>query len=245
MTIGEISTKITNLTGQDTTNYSNTDRLIDINIWLHKVGSIIRDSQDESDFDDLNFTDYPNLKTPLVAGQRDYVIPVSEHMISIKNVSVCYDGTNPFRATPIDASELDIGLAPASSTAGNNVVDTYFDRTNPRYDTAYNSIFLYPRALTADVTAGGYIFMEWQRDLDPFTSSELTTGTKVPGFDTTYHPILAYGPSYEFLLSHKVYDRADRILPILTDWEVRLRREYATKNRDRVYQLKNASVNFK
>lgn len=245
MTIGEISTKITNLTGQDTTNYSNTDRLIDINIWLHKVGSIIRDSQDESDFDDLNFTDYPNLTSPLVAGQRDYVIPVSEHMISIKNVSISYDGSVFNRATPIDASELDIGLAPASNTTANNTIDGYFSKVNPRYDTAYNSVFIYPRAVAADVTAGGKIFIEWQRDLDPFTSSELTTGTKVPGFDTTYHPILAYGPSYDFLFSHKVYDKADRILPILTDWEVRLRREYATKNRDRVYQLKNASVNFK
>ena len=245
MTIGEISTKITNLTGQDTTNYSNADRLIDINIWLHKVGSIIRDSQDESDFDDLNLSDYPNLNTPLVAGQRDYPIPVSEHMISIKNVSVCYDGTNTVKATPIDASELDIGLAPLTKTTTQNIIDSYFTRTNPRYDTAYNSVFLYPRAVAADVTAGGYIFIEWQRDLDPFTSSELTSGTKVPGFDTTYHPILAYGPAYDFLFSHKVYDKADRILPILSDWEARLRREYATKNRDRTYQLKNASVNYK
>lgn len=245
MTLGDISAKITSLTGQNTTSYANSDRLIDINIWQQKVGSMIRDSEDESDFDDLNYTDYPNLTTALVANQRDYPIPSTEKMIFVKRVSIAYDGVNYYRADPIDSGEMYEGIGPASATSQNTKTDSLFDKTNPRYDVAYNSVLIYPRASTTDVANGAKIFIEWAREMKEFTLAELTGGTVVPGFDTNYHPILAYGPSFDFLLSKKLFSEADRLKPVLDDWEARLRRDYGRKQRDRTLSMNPLLNNYK
>ena len=243
MTLGEINSKITAITNVDTTVYTTAQRLIDINIWLHKVQSMIFTSMDEVDFDDQNYTDYPELTTPLVAGQRDYTIPSSEKVVSFKRVDISYDGQNYYRAYPIDTGELAVGLGPSSAAAQNTKVDSLFPKTAPRYDTAYNSVFIYPAPVAADVASGGKIFIQWNRELKEFTSTDMSSGTAVPGFDTEFHPILAYGAAYEFLLGTgqdtTVAERG------LADYENRLRMTYGKKELDRDNSLRALPVNYK
>jgi len=237
MTIGDILNKITAITNVDTTVYTNAQRLIDINIWQHKVQSMIFTSMDEVDFDDYNFSDYPELTTPLVAGQRDYTIPSSEKVVSIKRVDISYDGVNYYRAYPMDTGEIYEGLGPASATTQQAKVDQLYPKTSPRYDVAYNSVRIFPAPVTADVTNGGKIFIEWNRELQEFTASDLTNGTKVPGFDTEFHPILAYGASFDFFMGTGQLKDAEYARSILNDLEARLIATYGKKQLDRTNTL--------
>jgi len=245
MTLGDILIKARNLTGTDTSSYTNANALIDINLWLQKVVGMIFDSQDESDWDDQRNTTYPIKTAPLVASQRDYTIPVSEKVLKIKDVSITYDGTNSYRATPIDLTDYSaIGNATSAMTTQNTTIDSYFAKTAPSYDYKFNSIWIYPTANASDVAAGAKIIIEWFRQATEFTSAELSTGTVVPGFDDTFHAILAYGPAFEYAES-KQLPQAKQIGAVLADYEARLRKQYSVKQGDRKYQLQQDYQSYK
>lgn len=239
MTLGEINTKITQLTGADTTSngYPSANRLIDINSWYHKVAStMIYPSQDESDFDDQRNTTYP-IKYVTLTTQRDYSIPVSEKVVGLKRCDISWDGgTTWYRATPIDSTEIEQGTGRFSDTTAENTLDGNFSKTAPRYDSKYNAIFIYPRATADDVAAGAIMKLEWNREVTPFTSGELTTGTEVPGFDSAFHPILAYGPAFEYAVINNP-PLAKSLFSVLQDYEARLQKAYGLKQRDRELQL--------
>lgn len=235
MTLGDINTKITSLTGTDTNNYPNPERLVDINIWYQKIGGIILDSQDESDFDDPNHGDYP-IQTVALTTNRDISIPVAEKILKMKDVTVFYDGVTGYRANPVDTADMEFGIAPASATTQNTTIDSNFARTSPRYDWKFGSLFIFPRASSADVAAGGYVIAEWFRQIKEFTLSDLTTGTVVPGFDDTFHAMLAYGPAFEYCEA-KGLPQAATIYNELQVYEQRLRKQYSSKQLDRKYMF--------
>lgn len=245
MTIGEIDTKITSLTKVDQTQYSATLRLIDVNIWLYRVQSMIFTSMDEVDFDDKTNVDYPEVTTPLVAGQRDYTVPVSEKVVSFKRVDISYNGQDYYRANPIDTGEMYNGLGPASATAQNLKVDSMFAKTAPRYDPAYNSVRIFPAPTAADVASGGKIFLAWVRELTPFTSSDYISGTKVPGFDTEFHPILYLGAAYEFFMATGQGTDAANCMKTISELEGRLIQTYGKKELDRTNTLVPLYQSFK
>lgn len=244
MTLGDIATKARALTGTDSNSYTDANLLIDINLWLQKIVGMIFDSQDESDWDDQRNSTYPIKTTPMVANQRDYRIPVSEKVLKIKDVTAYYDGVNGYRATPVDITDYQIGNTTSSSTAQSTVVDANFPTTAPAYDYKFNSIWLYPLPTTSNVSAGGYILIEWFRQATEFTSGELTAGTVVPGFDDTFHAMLAYGPAYEYAES-KQLPQAKQIGAVLSDYEARLRKQYSVKQGDRKYQLLQEYQSYK
>ncbi len=239
MTLSEINSKISQLTGADTTSngYPTANRLIDINSWYHKVAStMIYGSQDESDFDDQRNTTYP-MKYVVLTTQRDYSIPVSEKVVGIKRCDVSWDGGNTwYRAEPIDSAEIPEGMGRFTDTTAETTLDGNFEKTAPRYDSKYNAIFLYPRATTEDVANGAVMKLEWNREVTPFTSGELTTGTEVPGFDTAFHPILAYGPAFEYAVINNL-PLVKSLFGVLQDYEARLQKVYGLKQRDRELTL--------
>lgn len=245
MTIGEIDTKITALTKVDQTQYSAVLRVIDVNIWLYRVQSMIFNSMDEVDFDDKNYVDYPEVTVPMVAGQRDYTIPLSERVVSFKRVDASYDGQNYYRANPIDTGEIYSGLGPAAAISQNLKVDSLFSKTAPRYDPAYNSVRIFPAPTAADVANGGKIFLAWVRELVPFTSGEYLAGTKIPGFDTEFHPLLCYGAAYEFFSSTGQGTDAANMKSALGELEARLIQTYGKKELDRTMTLVPLYSSFK
>lgn len=131
--------------------------------------------RDGWDIDDTTYTDYAIATTPLVANQRDYPFPTN--LLKINRVDISYDGTNYYRVNPIDSAEIGYGIG------NDEKVDEKFSVTEPRYDVRANSLFLYPRADSAD----GYIRIEYDREIDKF---ETTDTTKEPGIDETFHDLL-------------------------------------------------------
>lgn len=235
MTLGDVANKARALTHTDTSSYTAANLLIDINIWYQKAVSMIFESQDDSDFDDQRNTNYPIVTTALVAGQRDYAIPVSEGVLKIKRIDVTYDGSNWFRANPFDGGVPEWGMGNSANE------DSNFIKQAPKYDVKYNSVFLYPLPTATDVSAGGQIRIEWERNITPFTSSDYTVdpndSTVIPGFDAPFHPILAYGAAYEFANANNLPQLAN-IKQDLADWEGRIRQAYGNKDKDTVMSLR-------
>jgi hypothetical protein len=236
MTLPDIVTKQSNLTTVDTNQWTLADRLIDTNIWLQKIVGMILDSMDEADYDDGRRTDYP-IKNIALTTNRDYQIPTTEKVLKLKNLTVCYDGVNEYRAFPIDSNETQNNISGLSTNAtAQATIDNRYSRTAPKYDYKWGSLFLYPRATAADVTAGGYMVAEWYRQPTEFTLANMTDTSVVPGFDDTFHAMLAYGPAYEFCLS-KGMPQAKSLYAELQIYEQRLRKQYSVKQGDRKYQL--------
>lgn len=237
MTLGDVANKARALTHSDTSSYTAANLLIDINIWYQKAVTMIFESQDDTDFDDMRNTTYPIVTTSLVAGQRDYSIPVSEQMLKIKRVDVTYDGTNYFRATPFDSGVPQFGFGNATNE------DANFIKQAPQYDVQYNSIFLYPLAIASDVSAGAKMQVEWERNITVFTSADYTTdpsdSTVVLGFDAPFHPLVAYGAAYEFANANNL-PQLQNIKNDLQDWEARMRQAYSKKDLDTLLALRPA-----
>lgn len=242
-TIGDINTKISNLTTSDTNQYPNSDRLIDINLWQQKIVGMIMQSEDETYFDDSRFTGYPKV-TFLLTTNRDYYISPSQtdtggitySVLKLKSLSVSYDGVNIYKATPMDLAATNLPDASSAATTANTNLDAFFSRTAPSYSYKNGSVWLYPMATAADVTAGGFIVAELERGAAEFTLSDLSTGTAIPGFDVTFHAMLAYGPASEFLLA-KGMPQYKGVAQELQVYEQRLKNQYSSKQLDRRYQL--------
>lgn len=246
MTLGDIANKSRALTHTDTGSYTASNLLIDINVWYEKIVSMILESQDETDFDDQRNTNtgfnpqaatYPIVTTALVAGQRDYAMPVSEGVMKIKRVDITYDGTNYFRAMPFDDGEESFGFGNATNE------DRNFITQAPQYDIKYNSIFVYPLATAANVTSGATLRVEWERNVTLFTSSDYTTDPNdsavIPGFDAIFHPMLAWGAAFEFANAQNL-PQAKGFGETLQDFEARLRTHYGRKLLDRELQFNYA-----
>lgn len=253
MTLADINAKITFLTGADTTSngFQTSDRVISINNYYNRILTSILGSQDEWDFDDYSITTtYPIANRNLVANQQDYKFSsalwgltspegganASNAAISpfrIKRVEVSYDGTNWNKAEPIDANEK-------STDSTQTTINNIFQTTRPYYDLQYNAVFMYP-VPTSSVTNGLKVWFD--RQITEYTSSDLTTGTKVPGFDANFHLILAYGASYEFGVAYGK-DNGDELKKELEQLFAELRLHYGRKDTDRVWQLKAEPITY-
>jgi hypothetical protein len=244
MILSDISSKITSLTGADTNRYTNAERVIDLNIWLQNIVGMILDSQDETDWDDANRLDFPR-KTVVLTTNRDYSFPVSEKILKFKSLSIAYDGVNFYRATPLEYSSTILAESTSTDTTQNSFIDSNFSRTAPRYDVKNNSVFIYPKATSTDVSNGGLMLMEWFREAIPFTETDLTASSSpTPGFDGTFHVMLAYGASYEYLKG-KDMKRAETVFRDLQIYETRLRKQYSSKQLDRQAQLMSDYQSYK
>lgn len=237
MTLGDVANKARALTHSDTVSYTAANLLIDINIWYQAAVSMIFESQDDTDFDDNRNTDYPILTTPLVAGQRDYSMPVSEQVLKIKRVDITYDGTHYFRATPFDDGVPEWGMGNPTDEDANMI------KQAPRYDIKYQSLFIYPLAIASDVSAGAQIRIEWERNITPFTAADYTVdpndSTVILGFDPPFHPLVAYGAAYEFANANNL-PQLQNIKQDKDIWEQRLRTAYGNKDKDTLLALRPA-----
>lgn len=151
-------------------------------------------SMDGFDVDDPN-QDY-GVGTMALTTNRDYPWALTEEILQIKRVDVCWGGTSGvcYQAQPLDSGEMGIAM-------GNDTnVDLNFSRTEPRYDLKANSLWLYPKATAADVTASGVLRLEFSKAFSEFASTDTT---KRPWMDAPFHELVALKASYPWMLINK------------------------------------------
>lgn len=234
MTLASIQQLIYNLTNSDATSYSNTKMLPDINVWYESVVMAILRARDDWEFDDSNrTTDYPILTSDLVANQQDYQLPAGA--IKIQRVELAFDGVTPYKAEPIDIGMISKGTSPT-------LINQWANQNRPYYDVRYGAFFVYPIP-TASTTGSTGIKIWIGRNINEFTSTDLTTGTASPGFDAPFHQIIAYGAAYNRAIAKSltsttgIKKRLDELLAELATY-------YGNKDEDMTWSLEPAYKDY-
>lgn len=171
--------------------------LDDVFALLFKAGGIWQ-------FDDINHTKYPEIKTNLVSGQRDYPFTTDEQgnlVLDIYKVMVMND----------EGIFQEIFQVDKESANNSNVnVDSFIDGQDlsgqpVRYDMSANGIFLDPIPNYSE-TLGLKVFIN--REASYFTTSDTT---KKAGFTGLFHYLLVLLPSLKYARIHTLpqYDRLE------------------------------------
>ena len=209
MTIADIQTLTRFLCDADTTSYTAANLLITTNDAYQIVVGWIINGDGTWNFDDTNYTDHPRGTFTLVEGQEDYSFnpqtagPYSSHFLDIEAVEILNTASPAIyvRIHPMDHQQLG-GVSP----------EEYFGVTsagNPQvgfplwYDKNGNTIRLYPAPTSTHVTLAAGLRVWFKRNADLFTSAQVTTGTKEPGFAAQFHGILSYLAAIPYCENYK------------------------------------------
>lgn len=231
MTLSDVEARVSFLTGTTTTEYTAANRLISENKALFETESLILEHMDGWDFDDKNHDDFAEMKADLVANQADYSLPITT--LKVKRGEITFDGTNWSRMTPFDINE------DSNATDSTTKAQDFF-KTKPLYDLQDNSVIIYPTP-DANVTKGLKLWVS--RLGDAITSSEVTTGTKVIGFDTQFHDLIPLKMALDYFIT-KDMERAGNIKAQITELEQRMIRFYGKKDDDTNLAMQGAYVDY-
>lgn len=219
MTISQIISRIYRLTNTNSTSYAAADILDDINIAYNRVVSQIITTDGRWQFDDANNTDFPIATTALVSGQDDYAITSS--FLKINDVEIKNSAGTWQKLYPIDQKDI--------SDTGESL--TYFQGITgfPQwYDKLGNSVMLYP---TPNYSQAASLKVWFERGPAEFTSGEVSTGTKQPGFNSLYHDLIPLWVGYDYWVINDPTMTA-RILTKIQLLESQLLLDYGARDKD-------------
>lgn len=248
MTIADINVLARRLSDSDTVSYTAANLLIDVNnAYEEIVGKlIIATSGGNWHFGDSNFTSLPTGLFTLVNSQEGYQltgngatgINVTTPLIDFLGVSVKDNNGNWNVLKPITLSGLlEQGIDPAEH------FDT--DGLPQYYEKREDFLVLYPapdNGVSVTLSSGLKVF--FQRSASVFTSAEVTTGTKVPGFASPYHQLLAYKSALVQCSMFKK-DRVPMLISEIGRMEKELLEFYCQKGDDIRKIITNAGISFR
>ena len=197
-----------------------------INEALNYVANRIMTSDGRWQYDDTNQTDFPiataSLVTTAGSEQQDYAL--NNTMLRILRVEVM-DNTGAWhKLKSIDQADVyDQSLTDFLKTPGMPVY----------YDPQGSSIFLYPKPLDSAVTASGGLKVYFQRPPSYFTTSDTT---KVPGFNSMYHRLVALIASRDYAM-FKSLSVAKALADKVQQDEDSLIENYTLRNKDEHIKL--------
>ncbi len=201
MTIADIQTEARDLVDADTISYPAALLLIRTNTAMEEIARILLEASGRWQWDDRNNVDYPNgvaVLSSLTNGTSAYAIDIS--LIKIDGVSIKDSAGNYYKLRQFDPEEL------------KRVYGPYLDKTmflsstgKPiYYDLVGEYINLYPapdNGVTVTLTNGLKVYGE--RTAQLFTSAEVSTGTKVPGFASPFHSLISYKAALPYAMKFK------------------------------------------
>lgn len=205
-----------------------------INEALNRIVTLILTADGRWQFDDTNNTDFPiattDLVTTLGSEQQDYSFDIT--MLRILRIEVL-DNTGAWqKLTPIDESDIyDQSLTDFMKTPG---LPVYYDKQGA-------SIFLYPKPLATSVTSIAGLKVWFQRPPSYFTTSDTT---KVPGFNSMYHRLVALIASRDYAMS-KQFSVAKTLSEMVQLGEDSLVENYALRSKDEHVKLSVKRHNFR
>jgi hypothetical protein len=242
MTIGDIQTKIYDLTKTNSASYPNANMLIDINVAYNRIASLIIQAEGRWQWDDDNQSasdqggglgGQQNGTTALVANQQDYSFPVT-YLKLLRVELKPNNGQFFYKLFPRDVDDPMYG-----STMGG--VDDVSVGTPRWYDVTGHSVFLYP---IPNYSQNASLRFYFQRGGIDFTSADLSTGTKVPGFASLFHDLIAYLVAKDYVRINQPNLFTGYALAV-QEKEAELQKYYATRQHDDVARLSMSQIHFR
>ena len=230
MTIADLNLEARALVDADSTSLTDATLLRRVNSAYEEVVGKLIGLDGTWQFDDTNFTDLPIGITDLVAGQGDYSFDATH--LEVERVEILDNNGKWLLMRPIDKSDITVAL------------EEYFitDGLPTQYDKQGGSVILYPAPSAAETTLTNGLKLYFQRTASIYTSAEVTTGTKTPGFASPYHVLLAYKMALPYAMSYKK-DRVPLFLNEINRLEDGLLKHYARREKDVRKRLNMAGVN--
>ena len=236
MNIADINILARNLVDATTTSLTAANLLIYVNMAYEEVAGDLITLDRNWKWDDTNRTDLPIGTATLVAGQQDYSFDSS--ILSVERVEVLDINGIWHKLNYFDEGNMVGSVGEASGVIGtvaNDIALAEYQKTDglPReYAVRANSMFLYPAPAAANCTLASGLKTYFQRTADKFTSAQVTTGTKEPGFASPYHPLIAYRAALIYALSYKK-DRVAFISNEIARLEKKMFLQASTRMRDK------------
>lgn len=222
MTASSILAEIRSLCSGDsnTTDLDNTTLLRRINAAYEEVVTLIQNCDGKWQFDDSNFGNFPIGTTTLVASQNDYTF--ASDVLEVEQVAVKDSNGNFQLLTPIDRGDMNVDPTEFLETDG---MPIYYDKNG-------SSLLIYPAPAAANVTLASGLKVTFKRTASIYTSGELTTGTKEPGFASPFHMLIPLKSSVNFLITYRP-NRIPAVLREIERLEKGLKQFYGRREQDR------------
>lgn len=209
MNIADIETLTRFLTNTDTTSLTAPELLILENKYYEQItGRIITETAGASwQYGDFNYTAFPTFTISMsdsVAqyGLDDINTAASTIPLTIMGVEVLDQDGNWHVLKRITLDEI-------HKTESGQLDYQKTDGLPNEYELRDNIIVLYPAPDNGDsVTLSNGLQIFYLRTADVFTSAQVSTGTKEPGFPSPWHDLMAYGPAYDVSLANKKFTEA-------------------------------------
>ena len=157
--------------------------------------------------------------TDLVDSQQDYSMP--SNALDVQRVEVLDSSGNYQLLTQLDKSLInDSSMSEFYETAG---MPRYYDITG-------NSIMLYPKPSSGNVTTTAGLKLYLARDIDAFATTDTS---QEPGFASIFHPYVAYGSAFDYATARNL--DANKVATIrlgLLNYQEAIKNHSINKNKD-------------
>ncbi len=229
MTISEILQEARDLVDASSTSLTDTTLLRRVNTAYETVvGKLIR-CDGTWQFDDDNFTTSPRGVGNLASGQNTYTF--TDKFLQLEEIAVL-DTTGYYRKLkPYDSRSTGMSFEEFFSITYNG--SSYVAQSGmPEYYDKQGNVIRFDKAPTDSyVTLTKGLRATFKRTADLFTAGQITTGTKVPGFDSQFHVILSYMIALPYAASYKK-DRVPIFEKKISDLEKDMIIHYSSKEKD-------------
>lgn len=213
-------------TATDTTSFPSTDWVRSAKTYYRKASYLIWKNATGWEFDDSNYTTLPIATADLVDQQQDYSLP--SNALDVQRVEVKDDSGDYILLNRMNKTEVkDQALSEYYETPG---MPKY-------YDVIGNSLMLYPKPSSSNVTVSSGIKLYLERDVSTPT---MTTGsgafreiTQEPGFHINFHPYIAAGCAVDYGVSKNyTAEKMANLRLALKEYESSMAEYYASRDRD-------------
>jgi len=232
MTITDINAEIRTICDTDSVGLTDAVLLRRVNTAYEEVVGKIIGMDGRWQFDDTNFTKLPIGTIDLQDGIKQYSFDTS--MLSILRLQILDNNGIEHLLKSIDQSDIHIALSEYQKTDG----------LPQEYDKLGDSVFLYPAPSTSQVTLTAGLKIFFERTASLFTSTDVTAGTKEPGFASPFHIILVYKASIPYCMSYKK-DRVPLLLNEINRIDKALTTYYAKRQKDERHQITIKPISFR
>lgn len=229
MNITDIVNDIYIKTKTNSASFPAADMLIKINKAYQRVASLILSADGRWEWDDNNNTDFPIATATITANQQDYQLATTH--LYIDRVEVKDTAGTWRQLAPYDNSDYNgDSITTLSAVTG----------IPQQYDKLGGSLFLTP---TPSYTQASSLKVYYKRGPAEFTSAEVSTGTKQPGFASLFHDLIPTWVAYEFAVDNTQATAAGFLAEIQRR-EAELVKFYGRRDRDDLPRLTMAPIRF-
>jgi hypothetical protein len=221
--IEDINAEARDLCDADTDSYTASSLLRRINEAYERVVGWILEADGMWQWDDTNFDDLPIGLQTLVEGQGKYSF--NDKFLEMEEVQIKDVDGNWQIIRPIDQKEFS-DFEPLSEAFEDDGMPEYYDKI------ADDTLVLYPAPTATSVTLTNGLKIKFRRTADVFTSAEVTTGTKIPGFISSAHYVLSYLASIPYCMSYKK-DRVALYEKRVEEYKIEIIKSYSKRERDK------------